>query len=131
MNPRKTITSLMSGAASAVSGTDPVQQIMHDLIVQPVAHDAADTRGADPSLLAEHAKRLGHSVFRPTERCREIADTDPRRAVQSEQDLQTVGVRQQIEALGPTGRVDVGQRRRRAFDLCLVPGPAHGPNLTR
>lgn len=101
----------MRGAGSAVPSSDPVQQVVHDFVVKPIADDPADPRRAHPSLLPQHPKRLRHGVFRPAQRDGEVADTDPRRAVQAEQDLQPIGVRQQVEALGPEARVDIGQRR--------------------
>ena len=81
------------GTASAVPGTDPVQQIVHDLVFELVADGASNALRAHPALLTEHAKCLGHGVFRAAKRDGEIADTDSGRAVQAEQDLQAVGVR--------------------------------------
>jgi hypothetical protein len=93
-----------------VPGADPVQQVVHDLVVQAVAHGPAHARRAHPALLPEHAKRLGHSIFRSTKRGGEITDADTWRAMKAQEDLQPVRVRQQIESLSPHGRVDVGQR---------------------
>jgi hypothetical protein len=106
--------------SSTVPGADPVQQVVHDFVFEPVADEPADPRRTDPPLLPQHAQRLGDRVLRSAKRSREVADANPRRAVQNEQYLQAVGIGEQIEALGPAGRVNVGQRRRRTLDLHLV-----------
>src|SRR5690349_780254 len=48
---------------SAVLGADPVQQLVHDLVLEPVAHLAARAGGTDPALLPKHPKRLRYRVF--------------------------------------------------------------------
>jgi hypothetical protein len=115
--------------ASAVPRADPVQQVVHDLVLQPVAHGPAHPGGTHPTLLPEHPKRLGDSVFRSAQRGGEVADADARGAVKAEQDFQSMGVGEQIEALGPAADVDISQRRRRAVDLVLVAGLGHYSNL--
>ena len=104
---------------------DPVQQVVHDLVVEPVADGAPDAGGANPPLLPQHTERLGHSVLRPAQRGRKVADADARRAVQAEQNLQTVRILQEVESLGPHSGVDVRQRRRRTLDLWLIPWLIH------
>lgn len=103
-----------------VSRADPMEQFVHDLVFEPVAHGTADTGRTDPALLAEDPKSLRYGVFRAPERNGEITDEDPRRPVQDEQDLQPVRVGQEIEALGPRRGVDINQRSRRPLDLCVT-----------
>ena len=102
---------------------------MHRLVFEPVTDFPADPDGTGPALLPEYPKCLGHSVFRPAEHGRKVVDTDPRCPAQAEQNLQRIRVGQQIEAQGPAGDVDIGQRRRRALKLHLVPGLVHCCNL--
>src|SRR5215213_4709200 len=116
---------LTVSSRSAVLGADSVQQLMDDLVLEPVADLSAGPRRTHPALLPKHPKRLGYRIFRPSERRGEITDADPRRPVQAQQDLQPVGIRQQIETQGPAGGVDVGQRRRRTLDQLLFRGFLH------
>lgn len=109
----------------AVPGTDPVQQFVHDLVLEPVTHCAPDTGGADPALLAKDPKCLGHRIFRAAEGDREITDENARCPVQDEQDLETVGVGEQIEAPGPRGGVDIDQCRCRPLHLCVTIDGVH------
>jgi hypothetical protein len=97
---------------------DPMQKIMHDLVLEPITDGTTDPGAGDPALLAQHPKCLGRRVFRPADCSGEIAYADSRLAVQAQQDLEPVGIGEQVEALRPTRGVDVGQRRRRTFDLC-------------
>ena len=92
-------------------GTDPVQQLVHDLVLEPVADLAADTGGTHPALLPKDPKCLRDRIFGPSECGRQVADTDPRCPVQAQQDLEPVGILQQVEAQGPARGVDIGQRR--------------------
>lgn len=93
---------------------------MDGVVLQLVAHQASHSRRGDPSLTPEDGKCLRHGVLRSTQRGRQIADTDAGRPMQAEQDLQSVGVAQQIETLCPPGDVDVRQRRRRSPDRYLI-----------
>jgi hypothetical protein len=112
-----------------VPGANPVQQVVNDFVLEPVADGTSHSRRTHPPLLSKHPKRLGHGILRPAQRGGEITDADPRRPVQNEQNLEAVGVRQQIEALSPAGRVDIGQCRCRTLDLRLVPRLDHDSNL--
>lgn len=115
--------------SSAVPSPDPVQQIVHDLVLQPIGHRPPDPNGAYPALVAEHPKSLGDGIFRPVQGSGQVTHADAGGSVQAEQDLQPVRIGEQIEAPGPTGGVDVGQGRRRTIDLDLITGLVHPSNL--
>ncbi len=48
---------------SAMPGADPVQEVVHCMVFEPVADLPAGSRRADPALLSEHAKCLGHRDY--------------------------------------------------------------------
>ena len=52
---------------SAVPRPDPVQQVVHGLVLEPVVHRAAGPTGGDPALVAKHTQRLRDGVFRAAE----------------------------------------------------------------
>lgn len=116
---------------SAVPRADPVQQVMHDAVVESVAHRPPGPGRTHPTLIPQHPKSLGDRVFRSPEGGGQITDADTRSPVQAEQDLQSVRIREQVETPRPAGRVDVGKRRRRAIDLTLLSVPRHSLNLAQ
>ena len=109
--------------------TDPVQKIVHGRIVESVAHLASDPGRPDPTLLPQDAQGLGHRIFRTAHRDCQLPDTDARNAMQAQQNLQPIGVLQQIETLRPS--VDVHIRRRRHNLADLLPGLRHRRNLAQ
>src|SRR5215208_2619567 len=104
---------------------------MHYFIFEPVAGGPAHARRTHPALLPEYAQRLGNRVLRSAEHRSEVPDANAGRTVQNEQYLEPVGIREQVESLGPACGVNVGQRRRRALDLRLVARLDHGSNLAQ
>jgi hypothetical protein len=108
-----------------VPGADPVQQVMHDVVLEPVTHRAADPSGTHPALLAKHPKCLRDGVFRAPYGRSKIADADARRSMQAEQELEPVGIGQQVEPLRPAADVNVRERRRRPSYHRLLTG-LHG-----
>jgi hypothetical protein len=77
---------------SAVPGADPVQQIVHDLVLEAVADRTALPSGTHPALLTQYSQRLRYRVLRAAQHRGEVAHIDAGSAVQHEQNLQTVGV---------------------------------------
>jgi hypothetical protein len=112
-----------------VPRADPVQQIVHDLVFQPIADQPTHACGGNPALLPQYPQRLGDRVLRAAQRCRQIADANARRAVQDQQYLEAVGVGEQVEALRPSGRVDIGEGRRRLSHRRLITGLRHPSRL--
>ncbi len=49
--------------ASAVSGAYPVQQVVHDLVLEAVADGTAHPSRTHPALLPQHPQRLGDGVL--------------------------------------------------------------------
>ena len=89
---------------------DPVQEIVNGVVGEPVVDLAADPRRGDPALLAQDSQRLGHRVLRPPQSLSQLSDTDARHSVQGQQDFESMGIRQQIETLGPPADVHIGER---------------------
>lgn len=102
---------------SAVPRADPVQQFVHDVVLEAVAHGASHPGGTDPPLLPEHPKCLRHRIFRPAQDLGQIAHEDARRPVQHKQDLEAVRVGEQVEAPRPRGGVDIDECRGRPLHL--------------
>lgn len=95
---------------SGVRGADPVQEIVDGVVSKSVVDLPARPRGGYPPLLAQDAQRLRHRILRSPQSLGQLSDTDVRDSVQGQQDLQSVGIGQQIEALGPPVDVHIGQR---------------------
>src|SRR5882724_1657386 len=94
----RTSASLGRGTpASAVSGANPMQQVVHDLVLEAVADGTAHPRRTHPSLLPQHPQRLGDRVLRSTQRRSQVANADPGCPVQAQQDLKPIRVREQVE----------------------------------
>jgi hypothetical protein len=110
---------------SVVRGTYPVEQVVHGVVLQPVAHQPADPGRADPALMAQHPKCLRDSIFRAPEGGGEVTDADTGRAMQTKQYLKAVRIGQQVETLSPAPDVHIGQRGRGTLDLRLVLWTVH------
>ena len=108
-----------------MTSTDPVQQVVNGLVVEVVTHLTADPRRGHPPLLTKHPESLRDGVLRPPDRLRQLADADARNPVQAQQDLQPVGVRQQIETLRPAADVHIRERSRHLVDP--ITGLRHRP----
>ena len=93
-----------------------MQQVVHGLIIELVLDLAADPSRAHPALLAQNPQRLRDGILRPTHCLGQLTDADSRDSVQAEQDLQPVGVRQEVEALRPSADVDVFFRGKHFVD---------------